>query len=84
MNEDKNTQVISEVLSKGYFAIVREKWQKTRGKSMKFRLRFVVGLMGFTLGFILLRSAIAVHETMLDIQAWLQSRKKEKEDEAEA
>ena len=79
MTEDKNMQIASEVLSKGYFAIVKEKWQKTRGKSIKSKLLFAVGMVVFTLGFIFLRSAVAVHETAMDIQSWLQSRKKEKE-----
>jgi len=78
MIEDKNTQVISEVLSKGYFAIVKEKWQKTRGKGAKTKLRFAVGLVGFTLGYAFLRSAVAVNETLTDLLTWLNERKEKK------
>ena len=77
MNE--RDRIVLEVLEKGYFATIKENWQKVRGKGAKSKLRFTVGAVLFTLGFIFLRSAVAVQETMLDILNWLHNREKGKE-----
>jgi hypothetical protein len=71
--------VLVEVLSKRWYRTLKERWE-TRPKGAKSALRFMVGAVGFTVGYALLRSAVAVQETMLDIKAWWESRKEKMEE----